>query len=132
VPLSSVSEALILSEREVRRIEGREILTLRGRSLPLVRLHELFSLEALPTQERRYVVVASIGSRRLGLIVDHLIGQQDIVIKALGKTLASVRGFAGATELGDQRVCLVLDAASLMDEAGAGDTLAFAGRFAHG
>ncbi len=132
VPLSSVSEALILNEREVRRIEGREILTLRGRSLPLVRLHELFALDDSQSNDRRYVVVAAIGSRRLGLVVDHLIGQQDIVIKALGKTLASVRGFAGATELGDQRVCLVLDAAALMDETGTGDTLAFAGRLAHG
>ncbi len=131
VPLSSVSEALVLNEREVRRIDGREILTLRGQSLPLMRLEEVFAITSGATSARRYVVVASLGSRRLGLVVDHLIGQQDIVIKPLGKSLASVRGFAGATELGDQRVSLVLDAASLIDEAGAGDTLAFSGRAAY-
>jgi two-component system, chemotaxis family, sensor kinase CheA len=61
-------------------------------------------------------VVVALGNRRLGVVVDHLIGQQDIVIKSLGRSLAGVRGFAGATELGDQRVGLVLDAAAIVDE----------------
>jgi two-component system chemotaxis sensor kinase CheA len=61
-------------------------------------------------------VVVALGNRRLGLVVDHLFGQQDIVIKPLGQALASVRGFAGATELGDQRVGLVLDASAIVDE----------------
>ena len=65
---------------------------------------------------RQFVVVISVGARRLGLIVDHLIGQQDIVIKPLGRSLDQVRGFAGATELGDQHVALVLDAAALIEE----------------
>jgi two-component system chemotaxis sensor kinase CheA len=62
------------------------------------------------------VVIASVGNRRLGFVVDRLVGQQDVVIKALGKSLKSVRGFAGATELGDQRVGLVLDVAALIEE----------------
>jgi two-component system chemotaxis sensor kinase CheA len=73
----------------------------------------------------------SLGNRRLGLVVDHLFGQQDIVIKSLGRSLASVRGFAGATELGDQRVGLVLDAGAIVDEVLAG-TDASASRSAHG
>ena len=73
---------------------------------------------------RRFVVVASMGNRRLGLVVDHLYGQQDIVIKSLGRSLRNVRGFAGATELGDQRVGLVLDAAALIEEVLAGVELA--------
>jgi two-component system chemotaxis sensor kinase CheA len=63
-----------------------------------------------------YVVIATVADRRVGFIVDRLVGQQDIVIKALGKSLKKVRGFAGATELGDQRVGLVLDAAALIAE----------------
>ena len=63
------------------------------------------------------MVVVSVGVRRLGLVVDELIGQQDIVIKSLGPSLKNVRGFAGATELGDQRVALVLDAPALIEEA---------------
>jgi two-component system chemotaxis sensor kinase CheA len=62
------------------------------------------------------VVVAEAGTRSLGFVVDELVGQQDIVIKALGKSLKSVRGFAGATELGDQRVALVIDVAALIEE----------------
>ena len=62
------------------------------------------------------MVVTSLGNRRLGLVVDYLFGQEDIVIKSLGGTLAKVRGFSGATELGDQRVGLVLDAAAIIEE----------------
>jgi len=61
-------------------------------------------------------VVVGMAQHRVGLVVDELVGQQDIVIKPLGKSLKSVRGFAGATELGDQRVALVLDAAALIEE----------------
>ena len=80
------------------------------------------ALESAPDSEsrRRFVVVAALGQRRLGLVVDFLYGQEDIVIKPLGKSLSAVRGFAGATELGDQRVGLVLDAAGLIEEVLAG------------
>jgi two-component system chemotaxis sensor kinase CheA len=65
---------------------------------------------------RRYLVVVAVGQKRMGLVVDGLEGQQDIVIKALGKSLSRVRGISGATDLGDQRVALVLDAPGLLDE----------------
>jgi two-component system chemotaxis sensor kinase CheA len=92
--------------------------------LPLCRLDRLLEIAGSGTGKgvkRRFVVVASLSSRRLGLIVDHLFGQQDIVIKPLGRSLSDVRGFAGATELGDQRVGLVLDAAALIEEVLAGN-----------
>ena len=66
-------------------------------------------------------MTVAVGIRRLGLLVDRLEGQQDIVIKPLGKSLKSVRGFAGAAELGDQRVALVLDVAAIVEEVLAGD-----------
>jgi two-component system chemotaxis sensor kinase CheA len=65
---------------------------------------------------KQYVVVTSAGARRLGLVVSTLVGEQDIVIKALGASLKGVRGFAGASELGDQRIALVIDAPALVDE----------------
>jgi two-component system chemotaxis sensor kinase CheA len=123
VPLASVEEAIVLDESLVRNFEGREAMTQRGATLPICRLAELFGLHAEPKpsgrdwrRDKACVVIAQVGERRLGFVVDRLIGQQDIVIKPLGKSLAQVRGFAGATELGDQRVGLVLDVASLIDE----------------
>jgi two-component system chemotaxis sensor kinase CheA len=114
-----VSEALVLDESETKQLDGREVITLRGSTLPLCRLTTLLGLrprERTLASKRDFVVVASVGNRRLGLVVDRLFGQQDIVIKALGRSLSMVRGFAGATELGDQRVGLVLDAAAMIEE----------------
>lgn len=122
VPLNSVTEALAFDGTGVRVVDGREVMTLRGTTLPLCRMDRLFGIASAerPGKVRRFVVVATLGSRRLGLVVDHLVGQQDIVIKALGPSLAGVRGFSGATELGDQRVALVLDAGGLIEEAFSG------------
>ncbi len=120
LPLNSVSEAIKFDDRSVRVVDGREVMTLRGTTLPLCRLDRLLRLNEPEPSARQFVVVASLGSRRLGVVVGHLHGQQDIVIKPLGKSLSNVRGFAGATELGDQRVGLVLDAAALIEEMLAG------------
>lgn len=115
IPITSVQEAILLDRTAVRTVEGREVISLRGATLPLCRLDHLFRL--LPVQsDRRFVVVCAVGQRRVGFVVDGLDGQQDIVIKALGKSLRDVRGFAGATDLGDQRVALVLDAPGLLEE----------------
>jgi two-component system chemotaxis sensor kinase CheA len=136
MPLASVEEAIVFDEAMVRTFEGREVMTQRGQTLPLARLARVFQLEGYrpgvyvneeaktpkppevrPGQKHRsYVVIGSVADRRVGFVVDRLIGQQDIVIKALGKSLKRVRGIAGATELGDQRVGLVLDAAALIHE----------------
>lgn len=120
IPLSSVSEAIAFDDRGLRIVDGREVMTLRGTTLPLCRLRELFDLHTTPPPARSFVVVTEVGSRRLGLVVDHLVGQQDIVIKSLGESLSRVRGFAGATEMEDQKVGLVLDAAALIEEVLAG------------
>ena len=146
VPLANVQEAVVLDPAAVRVIDGREVVTLRGSTLQLCRLARLFELEsqasqpttngwpsnsgtgapgsassdsrpaARTTSSRQYVVVTAVGARRLGLVVGTLVGEQDVVIKALGPSLKGVRGFAGASELGDQRIALVIDAPSLVDE----------------
>ncbi len=118
IPLAVVQEALRMPRDAVRTVEGREVLTLRGTTLPLCRLGEHFGFsepgEAAPRD--LYVVVISVGNKRLGLCVDRLSGQQDIVIKGLGRSLSQVHGVSGATDLGDQRLVLVLDAASIIEE----------------
>jgi two-component system chemotaxis sensor kinase CheA len=117
IPLSTVSEALSFDATQVRKVESREVITVRGSSLPICDLGRLLGLpEPLEDRRRRFIVVAALGNRRLGLVVDHLYGQEDIVIKPLGSSLSRVRGFAGATELGDQRVGLVLDSGAVIEE----------------
>ncbi|AKF08569.1 chemotaxis protein CheA [Sandaracinus amylolyticus] len=116
IPLNVVQEALFLDETAVRLVEDHEVITLRGQSLPIVRLASLFGIAGEPTGARSFVVVTALGNRRLGLVVDALEGQQDIITKPLGKSLHNVRGFSGATDLGDQRVVLVLDAPSILEE----------------
>src|SRR5690606_11609375 len=101
LPLTSVSEALSLDPTNIKWIDNREVYTLRGASLPLCRLDQLLELSAAGAsgKRRRFVVVATVGNRRLGLVTDELLGQEDIVIKSLGRSLKPVRGFSGATEL---------------------------------
>lgn len=115
VPLSAISEVLNLEGR-TRVVEGREVTTIRGATLPLCRLRQFFHLTTAASEGREFVIVARVGERRLGLVVDSIAGQQDIVIKSLGRSLESVRGFSGATELGSQRVGLVLDVGAVLDE----------------
>lgn len=118
LPLTSVSEALSLDPAHIKWIDNREVYTLRGASLPLCRLEQLLELSTAgsSSKRRRFVVVATVGNRRLGLVTDELLGQEDIVIKSLGRSLKPVRGFSGATELGDQRVALVIDVAAIIEE----------------
>ena len=134
IPLASVSEAIGFDDTGLRVVDGREVMTLRGTTLPITRLERLLSLNrSTPQPRRQYAVVAALGVRRLGLVVDQLVGQQDIIIKPLGKSLGIVRGFAGATELGDQHVGLVIDAAAIIDEVlAASDMGARAARITYG
>jgi two-component system chemotaxis sensor kinase CheA len=118
VPLNSVLEALSIRARQIKTVENREVITLRGATLPLLRLSTLFGLKPTEEQdEQHFVIVVGMAQHRVGLVVDELRGQQDIVIKSLGQALSSVPGIAGATELGTDRIVLVLDLAALVDEA---------------
>jgi len=117
VPLNSVLESLTIVPSEVRTIEGREVITLRGQTLTLARVDAIFGLNRNDVApERSYVVVVGLAQHRLGLVVDDLLGQEDIVIKSLGRALAGLPGIAGATELGGQQIVLVLDVGALVEE----------------
>jgi two-component system chemotaxis sensor kinase CheA len=120
-PLSNVQEAVVMEAGAVHLVEGREIVTLRGESLPICRLDATFRLasgrESGPRAGRLMMFVANVASRRCGFVVDDILGRQDIVLKALEGPVKKARGFAGATELGDERVGLVLDVPTLLEEA---------------
>ncbi|WP_141619083.1 chemotaxis protein CheA [Myxococcus sp. AB036A] len=115
VPLNSVLEIISVQPKEIRTVERREVLDLRGQTLPFVRLSRMFALPERPVS-RHFVVVVGLAQERLGIAVDELHGQQDIVTKPLGGRLQSVRGISGATELGNRRTVLVLDVAALLEE----------------
>jgi two-component system chemotaxis sensor kinase CheA len=119
IPINSVLETLMIDTTVIRTIERREVMELRQKTLPLLRLTEVFALPVAEKQgrARSYVVVTGMAEKRIGIMVDELIGQQDVVIKSLGKTLSFVRGIAGAADLGNQKTILVLDVGGLMSEA---------------
>ena len=116
IPLSVVAEVLRLDPKALRTVDNREILDLRGTTLPLCRLRSHFRFTKTGAEPEGFVIVVSVGKQRLGFLVESLAGQQDIVVKPLGKSLSQVSGIAGATDLGDGKLVLVLDAAALLDE----------------
>ncbi|MCY1068639.1 chemotaxis protein CheA [Nannocystis sp. RBIL2] len=120
IPLNSVLESIMVETREIGTVEGHEVITLGGRTLPLLQLSRLFGLKPLHKNyrdpNRLYVVVVGLAQHRVGLVVDELLGQQDVVIKPLGSAVRNVPGIAGATELGANRTVLLLDVGRLVDE----------------
>jgi len=116
IPLGSVRETLRAGEQPVLHSEDKEILNLRGSPLLLKNLAYEFGIESDCERERQFVVVLGMGEHRLGLVVDGLEGQQDIVIKPIKGPLQTIHGIAGATELGDRVAVLVVDVSALVLE----------------
>jgi two-component system chemotaxis sensor kinase CheA len=126
LPLRSVLESMRIHSGQIHLVEGREVLQLRGETVPLLRLRELFGLSAGGSESGQKVVILGIGGRRVALLVDKFIGQESTVIKPLGAYLHGSGQVAGATISGDGRVRLVLDPAGLL-AAGSGRTAVAAG-----
>jgi two-component system chemotaxis sensor kinase CheA len=128
LPLNSVLEIVAVEPAELRTIETREVVILRGATLPLVRLSRFFGLPDMPPPSapagppaKLFVVVVGLAQERLGVAVDEIMGQQDIVVKPLGRALESARGVAGATDLGNRQTVLVLDVGAIIEEVAAGE-----------
>ena len=118
IPLSSVLEIQQATSGQVETVEGREVMAVREDTVPLLRVSDVFHLPGHQERDAFYVILVGMAERRVGIVVDSLRDQQEIVIKPLGKRLADVPGIAGATELGDRRgVVLVLDVESLIEGA---------------
>jgi two-component system chemotaxis sensor kinase CheA len=116
IPLSSVLETVRISKDEIYTVEGRSVMRLRNDVLSLVHIGDIFEVERImDSSEHAYVVVLGLGTSKLGLIVDTLVGQEEIVIKSLGEFLKGIEGVAGATIRGDGGVTLIVDVIALMD-----------------
>jgi two-component system chemotaxis sensor kinase CheA len=123
IPINAVMETLMVEAATVRTIERREVIELRQSTLPLLRLEDIFKLPVSSRREGRiFVAVVGLAEKKLGIVVDELLGQQDMVIKSLGNALSFVRGIAGAADLGNQKTILVLDVGGLMSEALRGES----------
>jgi two-component system chemotaxis sensor kinase CheA len=116
IPLTSVLESFKMTRDKIEWIDKQEVTQLRDMILPLMRLTDAFNLSNSQGDKNSfYVVVVGLAERKVGIIVDELLDQQEIVIKPLGRYLADTPGFAGATTLGDGRVVLILDIAGLIE-----------------
>jgi len=115
IPLASVLETVRIPLDEIYTIEGKNVLRLRDEVLSLVRLSDIFGVKQVyEGGEHTYVVVIGLAESKLGIVVDTLVGQEEIVIKSLGDYLQGIEGIAGATIRGDGRVTLIVDVAALM------------------
>lgn len=115
VPLANIDETTVIEDELIKNIQGQEVMVLRGKVLPLIRLAKVLDVkdtQDLETNEL-YVVVVRKGDKQVGLVVNELIGQQEIVITSLGKLLSGIPGIAGAAILGDGKVSLILDIGTL-------------------
>lgn len=118
IPLASVLETVRISTDEIYTVEGKSVMRLRDEVLSLVHIGDIFEVERiLDGNEYAYVVVLGLGTSKLGLIVDTLVGQEEIVIKSLGDYLKGIEGIAGATIRGDGGVTLIVDVVALMQMA---------------
>lgn len=115
LPLTSVTEILRYRPETTFSIEGFRVITLRGKTIPLVNLRDLLSMgTSLPEERHRFIVIVSTSFREVGLVVDALMGEREVVIKSIENGLQTIEGFSGATILGDGRVSLIVDVSALL------------------
>lgn len=118
LPLASVLETVRVPLEDIYTIEGKNVLRLRDEVISLVRLSDLFNVQKVfDGGEQTYVVVIGVVESKIGIIVDNLIGQEEVVIKSLGNYLQNIKGIAGATIRGDGKVTLIVDVGTVMDMA---------------
>jgi two-component system chemotaxis sensor kinase CheA len=121
IPLTSVEESLRIYTRDIRTVERKEVFTLRDFTLPLLRLSDAFGLSDdhdHGPDTKWFIVVTRAGEKTVGLLVNSLVRQQEVVIKSIGERLKTIPGIAGATEIGESEIVLVVDVGSLIDHFG--------------
>jgi two-component system chemotaxis sensor kinase CheA len=121
IPLTSVEESLRIYTRDIRTVERKEVFTLRDFTLPLLRLADAFGLDDdhdHGPDTKWFIVVTRAGEKTVGLLVNALVRQQEVVIKSIGERLKTIPGIAGATEIGESEIVLVVDVGSLIDHFG--------------
>ncbi len=110
LPMSSVVEIVRIPVSEMNSVKGQAVAVIRDKAIPLIWLHDHFGIERQKTKRKNvFIVVVGVAEKRLGLVVDKLIGNQEIVVKSIGSYIGKIDGISGATILGDGSVSLILD-----------------------
>jgi two-component system chemotaxis sensor kinase CheA len=118
-PLANVVEIINVDKASVQKVQQRDVVLVRGEVLPLFKLSQVLGYPDSNLQRDTFpVVVVGLSERRIGFIVDELLGEQEIVIKSLGDYIGQIPGLAGATIMGDGRVSLILDVRGLISQTG--------------
>lgn len=120
IPLEHVQETLRPSPDEINTVENREVMELRGQALSLLRISEALEVEVSESDrqaERLFVVVVRNGEQQIGLVLDRVMGKQEIVIKSMGRRLSGIKGISGASIAGDGNVVMILDVPALCEQA---------------
>ena len=113
ISLGFIDRVIDYKEENVKKTNGEEVIIYRGNVIPLIRLNERLGIDNKESK-KKYIIIVKVGEKTVGLLVDSLFGQQEIVIKPLGKTLKSLKEYIGATILGNGLVTLILDVAALI------------------
>lgn len=114
IPLGSIDSTISIQPDDIKTVQNREVIVLRGEIIPIIRMEETLAVPHTKDWDEIFVVVVHSGEAKAGLVVDRLIGQQEIVIKTLGNLFMGLKMFSGATVLGDGRIALILDVATMM------------------
>lgn len=115
IPLASIDSTLSVQPNDISTIQNNEVIVLRGEIIPIIRMEETLLVPHVKDTSELFVVVVHAGDSKAGIVVDKLIGQQEIVIKTLGNLFMGLKMFSGATVLGDGRVALILDVATMLN-----------------
>ena len=113
ISLGFIDRVIDYKKDNTKKSNGKEVIIYRDDVIPLVRLNERLNIESVDT-EKKFVIIVKVGEKTIGLLVDSLMGQQEIVIKPLGNTLSSLKEYIGATILGNGLVTLILDVGALI------------------
>ena len=113
ISLGFIDRVINYEEKNIKKTNGEEVIVYRDGIIPLIRLNETLNINSEETK-KKFIIIVKIGEKTVGLLVDSLLGQQEIVIKPLGKTLRSLKEYIGATILGNGLVTLILDVAALI------------------
>ncbi len=116
IPLGSIDSTINIQPTDIKTVRNREVIVLRGEIIPIIRMEETLQIPHVKDSDEIFVVVVHAGEAKAGIVVDNLIGQQEIVIKTLGNLFQGLKMFSGATVLGDGRVALILDVATMMQQ----------------